>query len=181
MKRDLKFLLVTGLITLSQILSPYAMAADTAEGTMNISGNVPVVFSLTTRGIPGDLDLTPNVVVNDRLIGIVHFKYNVDIASLTMASDTVSGTPENAGTPYDFAGAAFQFKFDACTTIEATYEALFAISNVPTNIEDPATTSGLTNGVEEDCNLTASWGGTNASLPLAGKYSMTITFTMTSI
>lgn len=181
MNNSFKHFVITLLAIFSQLITPIVMAADTATGTMTISGNVPTIFSLTTRGIPGDLDLSPGVSVNDRLMGIVHFKYNVDIASVNMSSDTTSGTPENAsGDAYSF-GTAFQFKFLACTTVHATYKALFSISNVATAIEDPATTSSLTNGVEEDCDLTASWGGTAADLPLAGSYSMTVTFTMTSI
>ena len=175
-----KHLALSFLIALSQVITPTINAADSSVGTLNISGNVPIVFSLTTRGVPGDLDLSPSVTVNDRLLGIIHFKYNVDIASIDMSSDTVSGSPETGGTAYSF-GTAFKFKITACTTIDATYEALFAISNVAVQVEDPAATSGLTDGVEEDCDLTASWGGTTASLPLAGKYSMVVTFTMTSI
>ncbi len=180
MKRSVKVFLAM-VAAIMQLVGPYAYAADSAQGTMNISGNVPVVFSLTTRGYPGDLDLSPNVSVVDRLIGIIHVKYNVDLATLNMASNTTSGSPENASNvAYDF-DVAWGFKFLACTTVDATYEANFTISNVATDIKDSATTTSLTNGVEEDCKLTAKWGGTTSSLPLAGVYSMTITFTMTSI
>jgi hypothetical protein len=171
------------LVTAIQVLAPKAMAADTATGQIQLSGNVPVIFSLTTRGIPGDLDLTPKVAVNDRLLGILHLKYNVNVAHLYMYSDTVSGTPENAGTAYSF-GTAFKFKFLACSTVIAANEALFTIDNTTTTVDiaDPATAGALTTtGIEEDCSLTASWGGTNSFLPLAGKYSMNVTFTMISI
>lgn len=169
-----------GLAVSLQVIGPLAMAADTSIGTLSLSGNVPVVFSLTVRGLPGDLDLTPGVVVNDRLLGILHFKYNVDIASLAITSSTASGTPENAVGAYAF-GVAFKYKFLACATIVAANEALFTIAGAGAAMADPATTAGLTNGREEDCSLTASWGGTAASLPLAGKYSEVLTFTMVSI
>ena len=45
---------------------------DTSIALLNLSGSVPEVFSVTARGLPGDLDLTPNVVVVNRLIGILH-------------------------------------------------------------------------------------------------------------
>lgn len=163
-----------------QMMGPFAFAADTAQGTMQISGNVPVVFSLTTRGIPGDLDLTPGVIVNDRLLGIFHLKYNVDMASLNIKSSTALGQPMNGATNYAF-GTAMTYKVPAaCTSVDATYNAAFSLTNVNLDIKS-ATASGLTTGLEEDCSLTASWGGDTSALPLAGKYSMTITFTMVSI
>jgi hypothetical protein len=183
MKRELKIMIAMFAI-MFQLVAPFAMAADTAQGTMNISGNVPVVFSLTTRGIPGDLDLTPNVIVNDRLLGIVHLKYNVNMAHLYMYSDTATGVPYNGGTAYAF-GTAFKFKIPAagCTSVLGTYNALFTITSgaTATDIMAPLVAGALTTGLEEDCQITASWGGTAAVLPLAGKYAMTVTFTMISI
>lgn len=163
--------------------------ADVAIGTINISGNVPVVFSLTVRGLPGDLDLTPGVTVTDRLLGIVHFKYNIDIASLALTSNTASGVPENsANVAYPFGGAGFKYKFGACTSVAAAGKADFSIVAAGTsdNLQAAAASqpSTLGYGLEEDCELMASWEGAPivaGQIPLADKYSETLTLTMTSI
>lgn len=178
--KNLSCKIVVTLSIVSHLLSPMAMAADTSIATLNVSGNVPVVFSVTARGIPGDLDLTPDVSVSNRLLGILHFKYNADVASMEIASSTASGEPENGGTAYDFAGAGFQVSVGAgCTSVDATYNTPFTLTNAGTDIKS-ATAAALTNGIEEDCDLLASWTGSSATLPLAGKYSMTITVTMVS-
>lgn len=169
-------------------MTSVSMAADTSIATLNISGNVPAVFSLTARGYPGDLDLSGNgIVASDRLVGIFHFKYNVDIASLTLQTAEASGLPTNAaGTPYSF-GTAFMLKFGTCATIHATYTSPFSPGVGATSLGGAgkdiksAAASSLTVGREEDCELTATWGGSAATLPLAGKYSLTINMTMVSI
>lgn len=185
-----RHLFLTVLMLTSQILSPMAFAADTSIATLNISGNVPTIFSVTARGYPGDLDLSGDVAVNDRLIGIFHFKYNVDIASLTLQSAETDGVPSSstaAGDAYAFDTTSFRLKFGACTTIHATYKAAFNPLPAGVNlgagvdIKDAATTAGLTAGREEDCDLTATWTGNTSSIPLAGKYSLSLTLTMVSI
>ncbi len=179
---------IIALAFLLHIASPIAHS-DVAVGTLNISGNVPVIFSLTVRGLPGDLDLTPGVTVTDRLLGIVHFKYNVDIASLTLTSNTASGVPENsANVAYPFGGVGFKFKFGTCTSVVAAGKANFSIvaAGVSDNLEPLAAQqpSTLGYGLEEDCELVASWGGAtivSGQIPLADRYSQALTLTMTSI
>ncbi len=164
-------------------MGPNVFAIDTAIATLELSGNVPTVFSLTARGLPGDLDLTPNVEVQNRLIGILHFKYNQDVDTITFESSTGSGMPENAaGDAYDF-GTDFSvsitpdcFSIDEADITDVVLSA--PVEAASDEARDLANNGG--NGVIEDCHLTASWGGTTASLPLAGVYSMTITVTMVS-
>jgi hypothetical protein len=192
MKHYIHILMAT-LMFAAQLFAPSAaMAADTSIATLNVSGNVPTIFSVTARGYPGDLDLSGNVSVANRLLGVFHFKYNVDIASLTLQSAQAEGVPSSAvgaGTNYAF-GANFTLMFGACTTIEATYKAAFDPRPVLSgglglaagiDIKDPATTAALTAGREEDCNLSASWGGNASNIPLAGKYTLDLTLTMVSI
>ncbi|MEZ0391963.1 MAG: hypothetical protein ACAH59_07095 [Pseudobdellovibrionaceae bacterium] len=186
-------LLSAALLFAAQLFMPMAaLAADTSIANLNISGNVPVIFSITARGYPGDLDLSGKVDVVDRLVGIFHFKYNVDLASLTLKSAEVDGVPSSttgAGTGYSFGAGGFQLKFGACTTILGTYKALFTPGvgagkvdiGTGVDIKDGATTVGMTQGREEDCTLGATWKGTNTTLPLAGKYTLALTMTMVSI
>jgi hypothetical protein len=181
-------LVMFSLVLLISLMSLPAFA-DVAIGTLNISGNVPVIFSLTVRGLPGELDLTPGVTVTDRLLGIIHFKYNVDVASLTLTSSTASGVPENsANTAYPFGGVGFKYRFGTCTSVVAGGQANFSIVAAGTsdNLQAAAGNqpSTLGYGLDEDCDLMASWGGAaivSGQIPLADKYSQTLTLTMTSI
>lgn len=169
-------ILATALIAL---LRPIVFAADTAIATFNISGTVPTYFSVTTRGTPGDLDLSPNVIVNNRRIGLMHFKYNTNVASLTVASSTASGGPEGPSGAYNFQGG-FKVSVKAgCASADPAYNAAFVLTAGGTDIKS-AGSAALTQGVEEDCEVLASWKGTNVSLPLAGVYTLNINVTMVS-
>lgn len=155
-------------------------SADTAVALINVSANVPTIFSVTARGLPGDLDLTPNVIVNRRTLGLFHFKYNSDVVSLTISSDTLSGGPEASGVPYSFQGGGFKVSIETgCQSVDASYNLPFTLSNTGTDIKS-ALSAALITGIEEDCALMASWTGTSQTLPKAGKYSMGITLTMVS-
>jgi hypothetical protein len=178
------------LVALMMSLSPnvFATAGDTSAAVLNISGNVPAVFSVTARGLPGDLDLTPNSVVKDRLLGILHFKFNEDAASIKIGTDTATGKPEKAGTAYSF-GAAFKVGYTGtCDSLDA---ATFGVAGGVALAQNPGTdykslkatdlaTNNAGSGIEEDCQIVGNWGGTTSVLPLAGVYSMTITVTMVS-
>ena len=89
---------------MASTLQPMANGADTSTASFNISGTVPSYFSVSTRGIASDLDFSPNVIVNNRRIGLMHFKYNMNVASLTIASSTASGQPEGTTGTYSFQG-----------------------------------------------------------------------------
>ena len=160
-----------------------AGSGDTSIATLNLSGNVPEVFSVTARGLPGDLDLTPGVIVVDRLIGILHFKFNENAASITVASSTVSGGPENGGTAYAFGTAFTVAVIGACTSLDtaalATPGVVLTVAGV--DYKSLAANPLVGSGIEEDCQLAANWGGTAASLPLAGVFSMSITVTMVAL
>ena len=112
--KHLRQLITAALLIFVQLVSPLALAADTSIAVMNITGNVPAIFSVTARGYPGDLDLSGNVSVTDRLLGMFHFKYNVDLASLTLQSAETDGVPSKttaAGSAYSFAATSFRLKF----------------------------------------------------------------------
>lgn len=179
-------LLMAAFVAVMQIALPAAMAADTSIASVHMSGNVPTVFSVVTRGIPGDLDLTPGVIVNDRLLAIFHFRFNLDIASILLTSTSATGTPMNGARAYP-AGTAFTYKFSSCQAIIAAGEANFSIvAGTSADFVDVAAQqpSTLGYGIEEDCQLTASWGGqaiVAGRIPLAGKYTQTLTLTMVSI
>lgn len=177
-----KNIFIVALMAISQLIAPMALAADTAIATMDLSGNVPVIFNVTARGYPGDLDLSPNVVVNGRLLGIFHMKYNVSLATLTLKASTATGKPET--------GAAVAYSFGVAWTVSLICSSVdpakgTTITPLIAGVEMASTggkaLAAVTGGIEEDCPLTASWGGTAVTLPLSGKYSMTYTLTMVSI
>lgn len=177
------------LVALSAGTQAFAGTGDTAVARLNVSGNVPAVFSVTARGLPGDLDLTPGAVVVQRLIGLLHFKFNEDAASITFASSTTSGGPEDSGgTAYSF-GSAFKVSVPGtCKSLNLTALGLPAGvtltsggTDYKSTIANDLTTNVPVGGIEEDCQLAASWGGTTSTLPLAGVYSMSITVTMVAL
>jgi hypothetical protein len=161
-----------------------AFGADVSKATINVSGNVPVVFSVTARGYPGDLDLNTGTVVVDRLMGILHFKYNVSIASIFLESSTASGLPKLNGAGADYAFAApmyFKANDGAGADCPAIDDAVGKLdgATVLTNAGGLDVTEAGTTVGDYDCHLTASWTAA-ATIQPAGKYSMTITVIMTS-
>jgi hypothetical protein len=161
----------------------YAGSGDTAIASLNLSGSVPEVFSVSARGLPGDLDLTPGVIVKDRLIGILHFKFNENAASITIASSTASGGPESLAGAYSFGTAFTVGVVGACTALDTATLASpgVTLTNAGTDYKSLAANPLVGNGIEEDCQLAASWGGTASSLPLAGVFSMSVTVTMVAL
>lgn len=171
------------LVLLMVFCQPTTTAADTAIAIFDISGTVPAIFSLTTRGLPGDLDLSPNVTVTNRRIGLIHLKYNINVASLIISSSTASGGPEStSGAAYSFQGAGFQVSVSAgCASASPTYATPFTLTNAGTDIKSPLAAALVNSGIDEDCEVLASWQGTASKLPLAGVYKLGITVTMTSL
>lgn len=166
----------------------FAAPADVSQGDFTISGSVPEIFSLQVRGVPGDLDLSPNVVVNDRLLALIHLKYNLPLASLVIKSDSATGLPtlNGAGVTAAPFATAMSLSVTGCTTVDAAAGAAITPANLGAGTWDIKTTvagffgAGFTAGLEEECSVTASWVGTATAIPLAGKYSMTVTVVMTS-
>lgn len=162
----------------------YAAAGDTSIASINLSGSVPEVFSVTARGLPGDLDLTPNVVVVNRLIGILHFKFNESVSSIKVAGAV-------GGVGYTFA-SAFKVSTPVCTALDnGALKMNYAGGGVAlvaapgTDYSTLAAQNLIANnggvGIEEDCSLVASWTGTASTLPLAGIVTVTITVTMIAV
>lgn len=168
--------------------------ADTVTGYINLSGTVPAYFELWVRGVPGDLDLSPRATVTDRVLGILHVKYNIDMASLTLQSDTALGKPMNGTENW---GGSIEYKVlggTACKTVGGSAGGTASVT-IPSgsaagttmgggkdvhhaHVEDLA--ANFSSGLEEDCPLQGSWTGVAKDLPLAGSYSMKITATMVS-
>ncbi|HAR41314.1 MAG TPA: hypothetical protein DCS07_01575 [Bdellovibrionales bacterium] len=168
--------------------------ADTVTGYINLTGTVPAYFELWVRGVPGDLDLSPRAIVNDRTLGLLHLKYNIDMASLTLQSTEANGKPMNGAEDW---GGAISYKVwggAACKTVGGSAGAVASVT-IPSgnaagttmgggmdvhhaHVEDLA--ANFSSGLEEDCPVTASWTGVAKDLPLAGTYSMKITATMVS-
>lgn len=154
---------------------------DTSIALLNLSGSVPEVFSVTARGLPGDLDLTPNVVVVNRLIGILHFKFNENAASITIGGAI-------GGVGYTF-GSAFSISTPACTSLDNGVAALNYVAGpgggvaLGAAVDYKSALAGalVATGIEEDCQLVASWGGTVQPLPLAGVVTVNITVTMIAL
>ena len=171
-------------------------STDQSEGYINLSGNVPAFFELWVRGVPGDLDFGPRVIVNDRLLGLLHLKYNINLQSLTLKSDKVDGKPHLSGGGGGAWGGGIDYKIGGGATCVTVGGALGSVANQVIPSGGGANTMGggmnvrhndVTNleanfgyGIEEDCPVMASWTGVNQDLPLAGTYTMKIVITMVS-
>lgn len=153
-------------------------ASDSATATVNLSGNVPVVFSLTALGIPGDIDFTPGASVNNRVLALLHLKYNESMTTLKVSS--VAGNFKNGATAYNWAaagGTAPVLSVDgACTSITSA-SFVWPITALGTDISS-AGAKALTAGKDEYCQLQGTWVVPTVS-PLAGVYALDVTFTMT--
>ncbi|MCM2276719.1 MAG: hypothetical protein NDJ89_01425 [Oligoflexia bacterium] len=172
-------LIALGLILIANLQGPMAVAADISTASLLLSGNVPAVFSVTVRGYPGEFDLGPNTTVVDRVVGILHFKYNMPIASISFASSTASGRLENAAAQnITFATGGDYLKSTAgCTILDQVAGKLDGATDLAPALSVLAGAAPTT--ADMDCPLMMSW-TTGASMQRAGVYSMTVTVTMTS-
>lgn len=155
-------------------------AGDTSIANIPVVGIVPAFFSVTSQGQPGELDLTPNSTVSNRLIGLLHFKFNENIQTLTVSSSTTSGAPEDSNNiPYQFGAGGFKVAFrNGCQTVDPAYNIPFTLTNSGVDVKSVLASALISTGIEEDCQITASYTGTNVALPLAGRFAMNIVVTM---
>lgn len=159
------------------------MLASTSIANITVVGYVPSFFSVTSIGQQSDIDLSPGVGVSNRTIGVLAFKYNENIQSLTISSDTASGAPEDVnGVPYAFGGTGdFQVAIsNACATVDPTYNAPFALTNVGVDVRSALAGALVNAGIQEQCQVTATYTGTATTLPLAGRFEMRVVVTMVS-
>jgi len=157
-----------------------AGSGDTSIALISLSGSVPEVFSVTARGLPGDLDLTPNVIVNNRLIGILHFKYNQNVDEITIGG-AVGGVGYTFNSPFSISTPACQSLNNAAGVGGLDYAGGGVALGAATNYQSALSGALVATGIEEDCELVASWGGTVQPLPLAGIVTVNITVTMTAL
>lgn len=156
---------------------------DSSLANVEIVGVVPTIFTVAQRGqgATGDLDLTPGVGVSNRTLALIHFKYNQNIQSLTVSSSTTSGFPEDAsGNSYQFGGAGgFKVGFrTGCASVDPTYNTPFTLTAAGVDVKSALSANLVGQGIEEDCELTATYDGTTTALPLPGRYSMFVRVTM---
>jgi len=153
--------------------------ADTQVGSLYISGNVPVVFNLNVRSIPGELDFGSGTVVTNRLLAILHLRVNIDILTFTITSSTANGEPLLGGVGGASAVGAWTTAIAAapvCTLLTPGAFVIGAAAGPGIAIQDdtPANVA-----VEEDCYVTGSWTAP-VNVPTAGAYYTTWTLTMIS-
>lgn len=162
------------------IIHPFltAWGADVSSGTLQLSGVIPEIFSLQVRGVPGDLDFSPKVVVNHRTLGLIHVKYNIPLDRFELKTNTASGLPENfSGIPVPLS-TPMTYVVNCNSAVNTPTTA----TEIAAGADIKSVATGLSNGygIEEDCLLTSSWVGTSLQLPVAGIYSEIITITLSS-
>lgn len=169
-------------LLVSSVFSPYYCFGAVSIATISMSGDIGPVFQLTAFSISGDIDLSAQIIVTNRTVGMLHLKYNVNMASFTLKSVETSGLLEKSGTPYVFGATPFQISVGPCSSIDPAKVPLTP-AQLAAGVTDikSAASAALTGGVEEDCSVKTTYSGTNAGSSLSGTYSMTINVTMTSI
>ena len=149
---------------------PFQLNADTSVATISVGGVVPTYFSVVTRGQPGDLDLTPNTVVSNRTIAVIHFKFNQNVSSMIISSSTATGFPEDSGgNSYPFGGVGgFKVAVKAgCQSVDATYNTPFTLTNAGVDVKSALASALVAQGIEEDCQIMASYTGTSINWQMA--------------
>lgn len=165
-------------------LLPSRGHTDTSIAVIDIAGIVPAIFSVTLTSQPNQVDLSPGVFVSNLNIGDLHFRYNENVQALTVSSSTSSGLPENSsGAAYQFGGSGtFKVSFqNTCSTVDSTYYVPFSLTSGGTDVKSAASGSLTTTGVDEHCQIYATYQGTTTTMPLAGTFDMKILLTMVSI
>lgn len=166
-----------GLALLTTLVSTQSFAIDISTASLIVSGNVPAVFSVMVRGYPGELDLGPNTTVVDRVVGILHFKYNMPINTITIGANTASGRLENAANANITFATGGDYLDSTCAVLDNGVGKLDGATDLAPALSVKA--AGAPATADVDCPLTMSW-TTGAAMQAAGVYSMTITVTMTS-
>lgn len=174
---------ITALMSFALLGTPIPAFADTSIASVYVSGVVPAYFSVTANSRPGELDLSSGAIVSNRTVGLLHFKYNINIQNLIVSSSTTSGKPEDAGSnPYSFGGSgAFNVGFRAgCQSIDSTFNTPAPLTFAGTDMKSVASGSLTTSGIEEDCELITSYTASPLTLPMAGRYDIRIIVMMVS-
>lgn len=174
---------ITALMSFALFGTPLPATADTSIASVYVSGVVPAYFSVTANSRPGELDLSSGAIVSNRTIGLLHFKYNSNIQNLIVSSSTTSGKPEDSGSnPYSFGGTGdFNVGFRAgCQTVDAIYNTPAPLTFAGTDMKSAASGALVLSGIEEDCELIASYTASPLSLPMAGRYELRIIIMMVS-
>lgn len=178
------FIRIIAALTSFALLSVHtSVHADTSVASVYVSGVVPSYFQVTANSRPGELDLGSGAIVSNRTIGLLHFKYNVNVQNLIVSSSTLSGKPEDSGSnAYSFGGTGnFNVGFRAgCSSVDATYNTPAPLTFAGVDMKSVASGALVLNGIEEDCELITSYTANPVSLPMAGRYELRIIITMVS-
>jgi len=184
-KKFSKALIITLMIG-ANVIGPVVSTAMAAEeityGVVNLTGQVPSIFRLDVRGVPGDIDLaggdgTNGTVVLNRVLGIFHIKLNIDMASFTLSTTNASGTFETgAAAAYPFSAAMTLNVGNGCTLLNpatlvtaGAAAGQLAVGSADLKVAGAQPSVAL-QGKEEDCQLRGSWTNVTNILPLAGIY-----------
>ena len=116
------------------------------------------------------------------LVNVLHFRYNVPIAEISVASDTLTGQPEDEnGRPFNLQGVSLNFKFvSGCKSVDSTYAAPFALKSSGTDVKSTVA-ANPTEAIDEECPLYATWVGSSKKQPLAGRYTMNLRIVIVSL
>ena len=175
-------LLLSIFILLIYSLPLLAVPGTVSQASIHLSGYVPEVFALSTKSLNGDLDLIPNAKVTQQPIGTVSFKYNQDIAGVSISSDTASGAPENQNESYQFQAPFTVGIQGPCQTLNThtISKKGIKLNSEGTELKSQIAAQLNQSGIDEECILTANWTGGKTRTVKPGVYSMNVQVTISA-
>ena len=176
-----KFVAILGIVILIPLRA--TTTTDTVSTTIEVSGYVPEHFSIRTTYVkPIDIEFGGTTESSDgTMINTIKFQYNVPVANILIASDTVTGQPETpTGRAISSIGQSISFKFvQGCKSVESNFQQPFSVTSTGVDVKS-SYAADPPEAVEEECQIYAKWNGSRSSRPLAGRYSMAMKVTIIS-
>jgi hypothetical protein len=122
------------------------------------------------------------VKVTQRPIGTVSFKYNQDVAGISISSSTESGSPESQNTAYQFQQPFTVGLQGPCQSLNTKTLSNNGVQLNTNGTELKSKLAGQLNqtGIDEECVLTANWTGGATSKIEPGVYSMNVQVTISA-
>lgn len=169
-------------VIISCTLPLQAALGDVSTASIYLSGYVPEVFVVTAKSLNSDIVLAPNTKVTQQPIGAVSFRYNQDIAGISISSSTESGAPENQDGAYHFQEPFTVGLQGPCQSLNTKALSKKGIQLNPEGIELKSKRAGqLTqSGIDEECILTANWKSGKTVSAKPGVYSMNVQVTISA-
>lgn len=160
-------------------------AVMTSTASFTVYGVVPEVMSVTTETLTQELALEPGMKLSQKPIANLHFRYNNEAAAIVLSSSTESGSFENEFNKTFFNNPIKIGVKGECGSLDAKALAKgieLDSEGVDLKSERSSQLRKLNAGIEESCQLVASWNAeTQKRSTKKGVYAMDLIVTMVAL